>query len=201
MASTVSGSKRWTHFHSALQHAIQRSAHKWTYEDFTECFSLWCEEQPDASSSVFNTVSQHMESLITNGCEDLLKKLDVKPNLDKLHTVVTEARKRQAQGYEGKDVWKEDLKPDAAVRAKIVPMLEEERDRLRAQLEELDQRNRILQAEMQSNVQARDAADEECGKLLDLLEEVQRKWKDIPLEEIQSWALSTAESLPKTTSR
>lgn len=35
------------------------------YEDFTECFSLWCEEQPDASSSVFNTVAQHMESLIT----------------------------------------------------------------------------------------------------------------------------------------
>ena len=35
------------------------------YEDFTECYALWCEEEPDASSSVYNTVSQHMESLIT----------------------------------------------------------------------------------------------------------------------------------------
>lgn len=38
------------------------------YEDFTECFSLWCEEQPVASSSVFNTVAQHMESFITVRC-------------------------------------------------------------------------------------------------------------------------------------
>ena len=29
-ASTQAGSKRWTYFHSALQLAIQRSAHKWT---------------------------------------------------------------------------------------------------------------------------------------------------------------------------
>lgn len=201
MASTVSGSTRWTHFHSALQLAIQRSAHKWTYEDFTECFALWCEEQPDASSSVFNTVAQHMESLITNECEELLKRLDVKPNLDRLHAVVVEAKKRKAQGYTGKDIWKEDLKPDAAVRAKLVPLLEEERDRLKAQLEELDQRNRKLQAEMQANVQARDAADKECGKLLDVLQEIEKKWRDLPLEEIQSWALQTAESLPKTTAR
>lgn len=29
-ASTQPGSKRWTYFHSALQLAIQRAAHKWT---------------------------------------------------------------------------------------------------------------------------------------------------------------------------
>ena len=35
------------------------------YEDFQECFSLWCEEEPAASSTVFNTVAQHMESGMT----------------------------------------------------------------------------------------------------------------------------------------
>ena len=39
---------------------------------------------------------------------------------------------------------------------------------------QLDKANRKLQAEMQANVRARDAADEEAGKLLDLLEEVRR---------------------------
>lgn len=38
----------------------------------------------------------------------------------------------------------------------------------------LDQRNRKLQAEMQANVKAREAADEECSNLLDILEEVRR---------------------------
>lgn len=105
MAATVSASKRWTYFHSALQLAIQRSAHKWTcvtcfphsslslplslspslpwveqtrltscnrflvpsqsYQDFAECFSLWCEEEPDASSSVCGTIANHLESSIS----------------------------------------------------------------------------------------------------------------------------------------
>ena len=37
---------------------------------------------------------------------------------------------------------------------------------------QLDQRNRGLQAEMQINVKARDAADAECVHLLDFLAEV-----------------------------
>lgn len=71
------------------------------------------------------------------GCEDLLNKLDVKPNLDRLHAVATEARRRRDEGYKGKDIWREDLKPDASARAKIVPLLEEERDRLKTQLWEV----------------------------------------------------------------
>jgi hypothetical protein len=51
--------------------------------------------------------------------------------------VVTEAKQRQRAGYTGKDIWKEDLKPDAAARAKIIPLLQEERERLQAQLDEV----------------------------------------------------------------
>jgi hypothetical protein len=80
---TASGSKRWTYFYSALQLAIQRSAHKWrsvrlllgydwvvlttssSFDDFVECFSLWAEESPDGASSVFNTIAGYQESQIT----------------------------------------------------------------------------------------------------------------------------------------
>ncbi|PSR74069.1 hypothetical protein PHLCEN_2v10141 [Hermanssonia centrifuga] len=157
MAATTSGSKRWTHYHSALQLAIQRSAHKWT--------------------------SLKTELAQQNGCEDLLKKLDAKPNIDRLHAVVTEARAKKQAGYTGSDIWREDLHPSAAARAQIIPLLEEERERLKSQLAEagknsdqviyqLDRRNRALQAEMQTNVKARSAADEESSHLLDMLDEV-----------------------------
>ena len=61
----------------------------------------------------------------------------MKSNLDRLHAVVTEAKQRQSEGYTGDDVWREDLKPDGAARAKILPLLEEERERLEAQLAEV----------------------------------------------------------------
>ncbi|CCM06133.1 uncharacterized protein FIBRA_08383 [Fibroporia radiculosa] len=194
-ATAQPASKRWSYFHSALQLAIQRSSHKWTYEDFTECFSAWCEEQPENASRIFTTVSRHMEDQITEHCEELLRQFNVRENLDNLHTVVTEARARRQKGYEGKDVWKEDLNPGAAVRARTVPLLEKERDRLRAELGQLENENIKLQSEMQSNVRGREEADAETSRLLDLLDEIYAKWNHIPIEEIQSWTLQTAESV------
>ncbi|KAF8159627.1 hypothetical protein B0H34DRAFT_796855 [Crassisporium funariophilum] len=80
MFSSQSGSRRWTHFHSALQLAIQRSAHKWTcvyphftilvpddnsgisFEDFAECFPLYVEEDKNGSSATFNSISDYIEA-------------------------------------------------------------------------------------------------------------------------------------------
>lgn len=61
----------------------------------------------------------------------------MKENLDKLHAVVTEARARKQTGYSGSDVWRDDLQPRAAVRARTIPLLQQERDRLKAQLAEV----------------------------------------------------------------
>jgi hypothetical protein len=187
-------SKRWTQFYAALQLAIQRAAHKWTlvffslpshpdthshipnsfihsYKDFSECFPLWCEEQPSGAEGVFNTVSSFIETHIvvrrsfpsdprrlmylsflvarTNktNTNKLYEQYEVQKNLDTLHQVVTEARaRRQRQRQQGSDssdaggggggkgIWRADLQPRAAVRARMIPALERERDLLRARL-------------------------------------------------------------------
>ncbi|KAI0694654.1 hypothetical protein C8T65DRAFT_51552 [Cerioporus squamosus] len=192
-ASTQAGSKRWTYFHSALQLAVQRSAHKWTYEDFAECFSLWCDEQPENAATIFNLVSSRLESSITENCEGLFKKYNVKENLDNLHAVVTAARARKQSGYVGKDVWREDLQPRAAVRARTIPLLEQERDRLRAELAQLTAENSGLQSEMERNVRAKEEADREAARLLDVLDKALAQWDRMPLEKVEQWTLGAAE--------
>ena len=50
--------------------------------------------------------------------------------------VVTDARARKQRGeMEAKDVWREDLEPRAAVRARTVPILESDVERLKATLQ------------------------------------------------------------------
>ncbi|KAI1788172.1 hypothetical protein LXA43DRAFT_1026565 [Ganoderma leucocontextum] len=193
-ASAQAGSKRWTYFHSALQLAIQRSAHKWTYEDFAECFSLWCDEQPENAATIFNLVSSRLESSITENCEELFKKYNVKENLDNLHAVVTAARARKQAVYDSKDVWREDLQPRAAVRARTIPLLEQERDRLRAELAQLSDKNSELQSQMQQNVRATEEADRDAARLLDVLDKALARWDKVALDDLQSWTLQTAES-------
>ncbi|KAF7969694.1 hypothetical protein HWV62_22409 [Athelia sp. TMB] len=172
-ATYNTGSKRWTHFHSALQLAIQRAANKWTYEDFAECFTLWCEEQPDGAKGIFSGVARHIENEITKNCEAIFSEYNVKQNIDILHAVVTEARARKQSGEIGNDIWKEDLEPRAAVRARALPLLEKEAEKLRATLAQMEQENLELQAQIQNNVNEREEIDAKTTELLDILDEVE----------------------------
>jgi hypothetical protein len=61
----------------------------------------------------------------------------VKENLDILHAVVLEATARKQNSTAGADVWKQDLRPQAAVRARTIPLLEAEAQRLRAMLKDV----------------------------------------------------------------
>ncbi|KAL5492211.1 hypothetical protein ACEPAI_3658 [Sanghuangporus weigelae] len=189
-------SRRWMHFHSALQLAIQRAAHKWTYEDFSECFELWCKEEPDGASGVYNTISLHMERLITNACDELFVRYNARENIDKLHAVVTEARERQQRGeLPGPDTWRPNLEPRNAVRARTIPILREEKAKLEERLAQLEKENLELQSQMWEEYRAMKENDVEEARRLDALWELEQKWSSLPIEDIQEFALRTAETL------
>jgi hypothetical protein len=62
----------------------------------------------------------------------------VNDGLDELGAISKEAKARQqAGGYNGKDVWRDDLAPRDAVRARTIPLLENERVRLEQELKEV----------------------------------------------------------------
>ncbi|KAI9455293.1 hypothetical protein F5148DRAFT_984784 [Russula earlei] len=193
-------SKRWSQFYAALQLAIQRAAHKWTFQDFSECFPLWCEEQPNGAEGVFNTVSSFIETHIVNNTNKLFGQYDVQTNVDTLHQAVTEARARRQRGGEsaagasGADIWRPDLQPRAAVRARTVPTLERERDSLRARLSEVRPENMELYRETRENVAAQERADAKTAEIFAFFDEIYARWKELPLEDIQAWTLLVAET-------
>ncbi|KAI0255531.1 hypothetical protein BJV78DRAFT_1119498 [Lactifluus subvellereus] len=188
-------SKRWTQFYAALQLAIQRAAHKWTYKDFSECFPLWCEEQPNGAEGVFNTVSNFIETHIVTNTNKLFEQYDVQKNVDTLHQVVTEARARRQRGETpGADRWRADVQPRAAVRARTIPALERERDLLRARLAEMEKENTELSREVQENVAVQGRADAKTAEIFAFFDEIYARWKELPLEDMQAWTLLTAET-------
>jgi hypothetical protein len=73
--------------------------------------------------------------VVQQSCENLFKEFNVKESVNTLHTVVSGARARkQHEEVDGKDVWRENLAPRAAVRARTVRVMEPEVEHLRAQL-------------------------------------------------------------------
>ncbi|KAF9563957.1 hypothetical protein CPC08DRAFT_661248 [Agrocybe pediades] len=195
MFSNQSGSRRWTHFHSALQLAVQRSAHKWTFEDFAECFPLYVESDKNGSSATFNSISEYIENQNFRDLEQLFNDYNIRENVDILHKVVNDAKERKEKGQTSKDVWKGDLHPKVAVAARTVPVLNAEAARLRAMIAQLEEENHELEAELEEKVTATNAANERVLELLDKLDTVYENWKNLPRDEIDEWTVQTAESL------
>lgn len=62
---------------------------------------------------------------------------NLKRCIDDLHSAVVEAKLRKQRGEVRPDIWMEDLHPRAATRARTIPLLERERSRLLAELQEV----------------------------------------------------------------
>ncbi|KAF8347719.1 hypothetical protein F5887DRAFT_881147 [Amanita rubescens] len=193
-----SGSKRWTHFSSALQLAVQRSAHKWTFEDFAECFPTYVEEDRNGASATFNSIADYIEAQNFRDLEKLFNEYNVRENIDNLHQIVLEAKDRKASGDTRKDSWKEDLDPRVAVSARTIPRLEAEAQQLRERLAALEEENRLLQATIDENNQATATANERAQGLLDTLDETCDSWKGLDADKMEGWTVQTEESLKPT---
>ncbi|KAG2039935.1 hypothetical protein BDR03DRAFT_1090297 [Suillus americanus] len=179
--------------------ASTKAAHIYAYEDFQECFTLWCKEEPHGAEGIFNTVSRHMEDQIHQSCENLFKEFNVKDSINILHAVVSEARARKQHGeIHGKDVWRENLAPRAAVRARTVRVMESEVERARAELQALEEENAALYGRCEDNDEKQRAADAKTVELLDILDDVYAKWSQLPQDEIGVWALESAENVGLT---
>ncbi|KAF8267753.1 hypothetical protein EI94DRAFT_1579993 [Lactarius quietus] len=193
--ASATPSKRWTQFYAALQLAIQSAAHKWTHKDFTECFPLWCEEQPNGAEGVFKTVSSFIETHIIKDTNKLFEQYDVQKHIDELHGVVTEARARRQRGEPpGADLWREDLQPREAVRARTTTTLERERDMLRARLAQMEKENTELYSQIKENEAAEERTEARIAEIFAFFDEIYAKWQELPLEDMQTWTLLTAET-------
>ncbi|KAF8636426.1 hypothetical protein AX17_003608 [Amanita inopinata Kibby_2008] len=190
-----SGSRRWTHFHSALQLAIQRSAHKWTFEDFAECFPSYVEEDRNGASATFNSIADYIEAQNFRDLDKLFKDYNVQENIDTLHRIVLEAKDRKATGEVRKDAWKEDLEPRAAVCARTIPILTAEAQRLRESLTTLEEENREMERVLEDDVKTTIAADERSLALLEKLDVICEEWTKLPMDDIEAWTIQTAELL------
>ncbi|KAF8909347.1 hypothetical protein CPB84DRAFT_1673771 [Gymnopilus junonius] len=195
MFSSQSGSRRWTHFHSALQLAVQRSAHKWTFEDFAECFPLYVESDKNGSSATFNSISEYIEAQNFRDLEKLFNDYNIRESIDTLHKVVNDAKERKLRGDAGKDTWQDNLDPKVAVSARTVPVLNSEAARLRTLISQLEEENRELETELQAKVDATYNANERVLELLDQIDTAFQCWKELPHEELEAWTVQTAESL------
>ncbi|KAJ2934871.1 hypothetical protein H1R20_g2235, partial [Candolleomyces eurysporus] len=190
-----SGSRRWTHFHSALQLAVQRSAHKWSFEDFTECFPLYVEEDKNSASATFNSISDYIEAQNLRDLDKLFRDYNVQENIDILHKIVADAKERKARGEVRKDAWREDLDPRVSACAKTIPVLEQDVARLRRQLKETEELNRELQEQLEEVNRQTNEVNGQTLEIVNQLERACEEWQQLPSDEIEGWTVQTLESL------
>jgi len=139
-------------------------------------------------------LSRNMQYSIEQQTEAMLTQYSAAEAIDTLHKCVLEAKEAQKNGTEPKDAWRDELAPRIAVRARTVPVLEEERDRMRKDLENLEQENLRLIAELKEQKREREAADGEAVRLLDALDETVRVFASVQEGDLVNWTLNNLET-------
>lgn len=129
--------------------------------------------------------------------DQLLAEHDVAAATDVLHDVVLEGRAKRQSGQHdnAQDLWSASTTPLAAVHARTVPVLEAERDRLLAQLQMVTKENEVLTEELEHNESKKQAFEAETTRRLDLLDQLVSSLENLPLQEMEQWAMDTEEYL------
>ncbi|KAJ7765391.1 hypothetical protein DFH07DRAFT_810394 [Mycena maculata] len=191
-------SRRWKHFHAALELAVQRSAHEWKFEDFAECFPQYVKEDKDGAMQTFTQVADYIENTTKRDLEKLFGEYDLQNNIDILDKIVSEAKARKASGDIGPNVWTENLQPRSTVCGRTIPILEAQAERLRESLAKLEAENLAFIAELDDkDRQVNDLTARYTG-IMGKIDETREAWKQVPMTTIQEWAAQTAETLTPT---
>ncbi|KAG9127002.1 hypothetical protein FRC07_001082 [Ceratobasidium sp. 392] len=199
-------SKRYQRFEDCLYVAAQSCSSKWTWEQFVMCFPTWVSEETNTAGEIRVQVSNFMKNNLVKESTDLLRRYDARGAIDALDGAVAEAKKRLADGSAGsqKDEWRPELDPRTAVRARVLPVLEQENARLQKELEEasdllsrtyfLEAQNRKYVASIEQKRAKCKATDQESKALLSRFEQVCQVLYNMDSEELQQWMLATDEA-------
>ncbi|KAK7012239.1 hypothetical protein R3P38DRAFT_3020048 [Favolaschia claudopus] len=192
------GSRRWNYFYSALELAIQRSAHKWQFEDFAECFPLYVEEDREGALQTFNQVAEYIEAASKSNLEGIFKEYDLQTNIDILDKIVTDAKARKASDNIGPNVWTSNLHPRSAVCGRTIPILQAQAERLRESLAEIEAENVTLVSKLDSQVKEINNLRSRSIQILDNFDETHEAWSSVPMDELQTWTAQIAETTTPT---
>ncbi|KAL1747965.1 hypothetical protein HDZ31DRAFT_30834 [Schizophyllum fasciatum] len=200
MDNSSKASRRWVHFHSALQLAVSRASHRWTFEEFALCFPDFVEQDRDTASQLFNRTSDYIESQISRMIEDICKEHDMQASIDTLHRIVNEAKERdQALAATARapppDVWSSSTTPRNAIAARTVPILRQQRDQLKAMLAEQRAKNAQMLRIVAENRAAAEVADRQVHETMDAIEGVISEFERLPVETLDSWAVTVHEGV------
>ncbi|KAF8606056.1 hypothetical protein BDV93DRAFT_543206 [Ceratobasidium sp. AG-I] len=189
-------SKRYQLFETCIYVASQSCSTKWTWEQFVTCFPTWVKEEAGTAGEIRMQISRFMKDNLVKECNELLQRYNARVSIDALDEAVVEAKKSQASGKTGhqKDEWKSEIDPRSAVRARVLPVLEQEQLRLQKELEELEEQNRKYLAKIEQTRSERKSTDRECKQLLGRFEQVHRSLRSIDHEELQQWMLAADEA-------
>ncbi|QRV88876.1 hypothetical protein RhiJN_16894 [Ceratobasidium sp. AG-Ba] len=193
--STQTSSKRYQRFEDCLYVAAQSCSSKWTWEQFVMCFPTWVSEETNTAGEIRVQVSNFMKNNLVKESGDLLRRYDARGAIDSLDSAVAEAKKRLADGIPNqKDEWKPELDPRSAVRARVIPVLDQESARLQKELEELEKQNRVYMTSIGQKRAKCKTIDQESKTLLGRFELVCQTLQNLDDEELQQWMLAADEA-------
>jgi len=134
---TVGTSKSYKLFVGAYSKLANNLLNRWTMEDFAACFPSYCADAPEQAAELRARVGQIMAAYMLEHAQRFLDIHDAGPAIDTLHAAASAAREHDRSDPPPKDGWRPEIEPRTVVRARVMPLLKQERERRMKLLQEV----------------------------------------------------------------
>ncbi|KAH7098225.1 hypothetical protein BKA62DRAFT_773577 [Auriculariales sp. MPI-PUGE-AT-0066] len=192
---TAGTSKSYKVFTGAYR-SIAENSTRWTMEDFAACFPSFCADAPEQAAELRTHVGQVIAKHMMQHGQHYLDLHNAGPAIDALHEAAAAANQRDPTTPPPKDGWRPDLEPRVIARARVVPILRQERDRRLKLLQELEAENNELAARVEVHAAAKATMEAQLTKRLDALDAAVKKFAALPSSDIEQWTRSVLDQQP-----
>ncbi|KAF0526229.1 Nnf1-domain-containing protein [Gigaspora margarita] len=174
-------------FNQLLEKCLSETLNNFSYAKVAQCFPTLAREKPKRLNEAHGQVLTFLRSNVEEEFKLILKKRNIPEKLNELDALIVKARQREKDGQNSvRPTSTHNLNPKTIIRAKTIPLKEDEIKRLEGEFLKISKENEYLMSELRSKKEQSKCTILPVIEAITEINEVTKAATEIPVDEMHA---------------
>ncbi|CAG8761420.1 6078_t:CDS:2 [Cetraspora pellucida] len=169
-----------------LEKCLSETLNNFSYAKVAQCFPTLAREKPKRLNDAHAQVLTFLKTNVEEEFKLILKKRNIPEKLNELDALIAKAKQREKDGQSSVQSTMYNLCPKTIIRAKTIPLKENEIKRLESEFLKISQENERLMSELRSKKEQSNFITLPVIEAITEINEIAKAATEIPVEEMHA---------------